>query len=142
MKIPPLEVITTYGSVHSPTHNGTFQGLPSHILPSFQDILICLSNYLCQGRIAIIDSASVQIFNKTLSNDTATDHFRSKFVTDSVLTVSVKDKIYSVPITKFISASVIKNESVSSPLLPSLSFAPVYNVRNYETTHFSTKRQL
>jgi hypothetical protein len=97
---------------------------------------------LSQGRIAITDSTSLQIFNKIISTDDAIDHLHSKFVTDSVLTVLVKDKIYSVPITKFTPASAIKHASVSSPLLPSLSFSPAYAVRNYETAHFSTKHQL
>ena len=100
-----------------------------------------MSDYLSQGRLAITDSTSMQILNKIFSNDDAIDRFRSKFVTDSVITVPVKDKIYSAPITKFTSASVIKHASVSSPLLSSLSFSPAYVVRNYETAHFSMKRQ-
>jgi len=132
MKIPPLNALTADGSLHSSTQSDIFQGLPTHVLPSFQDVLICLSDYLSQCRIAIIDSTSMQIFNNTISTDDA----------DSVITVPFKDKSYSIPITKFTSASVIKHASVSSPLLPTSSFSPAYVVRNYETAHFSTKRQL
>jgi len=138
MTVTLLAVITTDGSAHSFTHSGIFQGLPSHVLPSFQDILIFLPDYLSQCQIAIVDSTSMRIFNKTILTDNAIDNFRSKLVTDSVLTAPVKDKIYSVSITKFTSAFVIMHASVSSTLLPSSSFVPEYVVRNYETAHFST----
>jgi len=82
MKIPPLEVTAADGSLHSFTLSGIFQGFPFHVFPSFQDILICLS-----------DSTSMQSFNKTISTDNAIDHFRSKSVPDSVIMVPVKDKI-------------------------------------------------
>ena len=101
MQIPSLNAITADGALHSSTCSGIFQGLPSHVSPSFQDILICLSNYLAQGRIAIVDSTSMQIFNKNNSTDIAISKFRKQFLTDSVLTVPVKDKIYSVPFTYF-----------------------------------------
>ena len=40
VQISPLNAITADGSLHSSTCSGLFQGLPSHILPSFHDILI------------------------------------------------------------------------------------------------------
>jgi hypothetical protein len=134
--IPPLKVETADGSIHTSESTGIFQGLPSHVLPSFPDILICLSDYLSQGRIAIIDSSAMHIFAKTLSIDNFIDQFRSKFIHDSIITVPVKDKIYSVPVTEFSSSSVINNESVLATL-PSLPFSPAYVVRNYETANFT-----
>ena len=92
-------------TIHTSESTGIFQGLPSHVLPSFPDILICLSDYLSQGRIAIIDSPMMQIFNKTISTDNAIDQFCSKFVNGSVFTVPVKEKIYSIPVQFFFSFS-------------------------------------
>jgi len=92
------------------------------VLPSFPDILICLLNYLSQGRVAIIDSSAMQIFAKSTSIDTALNRIRSNFVNDSILTVP-KERNYSVPVTKFSSSSVIHDESGSSTL-PSSSFSP------------------
>jgi hypothetical protein len=137
--IPPLNAITADGSLHSSTASGIFQGLPSHVLPSFQDILICLSDYLAQGRIAIVDSTSMQIFKKTLSADNAIDQFRTQFTNDSVITVPVTDKIYSLPVQQFLSSSVNHNDTTVSSTLP---FSPAYVVRSYETAHFTNKRQL
>ena len=68
----------------------------------------------------------MQIFNKTISTDKDIDHFRPKFVTDSVLTVPVKDKIYSVPFTKFSTVPIINNQSISSTASLSSLFSPAY----------------
>ena len=111
------------------------------MLPYFPDILICLSDYLTQGRIAIIDSSSMQIFAKTLPIDNSIAQFRSKFINDSIITVPVKEKNCSLPVTEFSSTSVIHNESIFSTL-PSLHFSPADVVRNYETANFTNKRQL
>jgi len=127
------------GSIHTSELTGIFQGLPSQVLPSFPDILICLSDYLSQGRIAIIDSSAMQIFAKTIPIDNSIAQFRSKFINDSIITVPVKEKNYSLPVTEFSSTSVIHNESVSLTL-PSVPFSPAYVVRNYETVNFSNKR--
>jgi hypothetical protein len=140
--IPPLNAITADGSLHSSTDSGIFQGLPSHVLPSFQDILICLSDYLAQGRIAIVDSTSMQIFKKTISADNAIDQFRTRFINDSVITVPVKEKIYTLPVQQFLSSSVNHNDPTVSSTLPSLPFSPAYVVRNYQTANFTNKRQL
>jgi hypothetical protein len=140
--IPPLNAITADGSLHSSTGSGIFQGLPSHVLPSFQDILICLSDFLAQGRIAIVDSTSMQIFNKNNSTDIAISKFRKQFLSDSVLTVPVTDKIYSVPFTNFSTIPIIDNHSTSSTVSLSSPFSTAYVVRNYETAHFNNKRQL
>ena len=111
------------------------------MLPYFPDILICLSDYLTQGLIAIIDSPSMQIFAKTLPIDNSIAQFCSKFINDSIITVPVKKNIYSFPVTEFSSPSVIHNDSVPSTL-SSLPFSPAYVVRSYETAHFTNKRQL
>jgi len=111
-------------------------------LPSFNDILIRLSDYLALGRIAIVDSTLMQIFNKNNSTDTAVSKFRKKFLTDSVITVSVKDKIYSVPFTTFLTVPIFDNQSFFSTVSLSSPFSPAYIVRNYETAHFTNKSQL
>ena len=141
-KISPINAITADGSLYSSTHSGVFQGLHSHVLPSFQDILICLSDYLAQGRIAIVNSTSMQIFNKNYSTDIATSKFRKQFLTDSLRTVPVKDKIYSVPFTNFSTVPIIDNQSISSTLSLSSPFPPAYVFRNYKSAHFTTKSQL
>ena len=142
MMIHPLNAINADGSLHSSTGSGIFQGLPYHDLPSFQDILICLSDYLAQGRIAIVESTSMQIFNKNNSIDIDISKFCKQFLTDSILTVPVKDKIYSVPFTKFSTVPIIDNQSISSTVSLSSPFSPAYVVRNYETAHFTNKSQL
>jgi hypothetical protein len=142
LPILPLQVETADGTLHTSTNTGIFHGLSSHVLPSFPDILICLSDYLSQGRIAIIDSSMMQIFNKTISADNAIDQFRNQFINDSVLTIPVQEKIYSLPVQQFLSSSVNHNKSTVSSTLPSLPFSPAYVVRNYQTANFADKRQL
>jgi hypothetical protein len=44
--IPHLKVETADGSIHTSELTGIFQGLPSHMLPNFPDILICLKDVL------------------------------------------------------------------------------------------------
>ena len=75
----------------------------------------------------------MQIFNKKI----AISKFHKELLTDSVITVPIKDKIYSVTFTNFSTVPIIDNQSVSATISLSSPFSPAYVVRNYETAHFT-----
>ena len=69
-----------------------------YVLPHFKDDLICLLDYLHQNCVAIADSTLMQTFDEFVSLCIAIAKFLKQFVTDQVITTSVKDKIYvSIP---------------------------------------------
>ena len=77
--------------VFSTSGTGDFCGLESHVVPEFEDILICLADLMAAGNVGLLDENEMTIIFKTSSDSKDFETFKPSVEKDVRFSVPVNN---------------------------------------------------